>query len=333
MELNLLVSPKFSGVTRAVKYGVRTYCSSRSWAGARQARYLLTFFPRRKTCIEPRPHLGSRTRPLPRKERPIRHANKPVQAHPVSLVYFSMTFSCVELALHTRQQEKNASLFPQAKDACTNNACVMLYYMHSRILRANYRPCCVSRRACRPRPLFPLALTRPLIFPLFQVEENSWVLHQTVLRLSGGGLESSLSIDAVFAPFSPPPAESVLGPVVLSVPPTADRVLENEEGVKGRCVCIFMFTQSVSAAAVYAWEIARAFWTIGGVFFVSVGRDSKSTGVHRLAAPHPLFAIGVGFVRSQPEDDTYVGGWVQVEGVKKMSCLFRSFALPLVFFV
>lgn len=79
------------------------------------------------------------------------------------------------------------------------------------------------------------------------MEENSWVLHQTVLRLSGGGLESPLSIEAVFAPFSPPPAESVLGPVVLSAPPTADRVLENEADVKGRyindillyiCICL-----------------------------------------------------------------------------------------------
>lgn len=69
-----------------------------------------------------------------------------------------------------------------------------------------------------------------------QVEENSWVLHQTVLRLTGGPPESEVSIDAVFAPFSPPPAESVLGPVVLSVPPTADKTLENEGDVKGRCV-------------------------------------------------------------------------------------------------
>ena len=65
------------------------------------------------------------------------------------------------------------------------------------------------------------------------------MLHQTVLRLSGGGLQSSLSIDAVFAPFSPPPAESVLGPVVLSVPPTADKPLENEEDLKGRFVVLF----------------------------------------------------------------------------------------------
>lgn len=62
------------------------------------------------------------------------------------------------------------------------------------------------------------------------------MLHQTVLRLSGGGLDTPLSIDAVFAPFSPAPNESVQGPVVLSVPPTADRGLENDADVQGRCV-------------------------------------------------------------------------------------------------
>lgn len=67
-----------------------------------------------------------------------------------------------------------------------------------------------------------------------KVEESSWVLHQTVLRLTGGPPESELSIDAVFAPFSPPPPESVLGPVVLSVPPKADKTLENEADAKGR---------------------------------------------------------------------------------------------------
>ncbi|CAM9682172.1 unnamed protein product [Ectocarpus sp. 12 AP-2014] len=78
-----------------------------------------------------------------------------------------------------------------------------------------------------------------------QVEENSWVLHQTVLRLIGGGADSELSIEAVFAPFSPPPSEKVLGPVVLSVPPTADKDLENEADVEGsvllmdRGVCTF----------------------------------------------------------------------------------------------
>ncbi|CAN0291603.1 unnamed protein product, partial [Ectocarpus sp. 8 AP-2014] len=69
--------------------------------------------------------------------------------------------------------------------------------------------------------------------PRIQVEENSWVLHQTVLRLTGGGADSELSIEAVFAPFSPPPSKKVLGPVVLSVPPTADKDLENEADVEG----------------------------------------------------------------------------------------------------
>ncbi|CAM9910032.1 unnamed protein product [Scytosiphon promiscuus] len=77
------------------------------------------------------------------------------------------------------------------------------------------------------------------------VEENSWVLHQTVLRLTGGPPGSDLTIDAVFAPFSPPPAASVFGPVVLAMPPTADRDLDNEADVKGsvlmmdRGVCTF----------------------------------------------------------------------------------------------
>lgn len=60
------------------------------------------------------------------------------------------------------------------------------------------------------------------------------MLHQTVLRLTGGPPGSDLTIDAVFAPFSPPPADSVVGPVVLSVPSTADKALENESDVKGR---------------------------------------------------------------------------------------------------
>lgn len=71
-------------------------------------------------------------------------------------------------------------------------------------------------------------------FISMKVEENSWIMHQTVLRLTGGPPESELSIDAVFAPFSPPPPKSILGPAVLSVPPTADKALENEADVKGR---------------------------------------------------------------------------------------------------
>ena len=156
-----------------------------------------------------------------------------------------------------------------------------------------------------PIPSVSTRLDPPLIFPLFQVEENSWVLHQTVLRLSGGGLESSLSIDAVFAPFSPPPAESVLGPVVLSVPPTADRVLENEEDVKGRYVCIFCVTHLCLLQQLRVGSRSCVLdHFIGGAFFVSavgVRKAPVSTGLRR---PHPLFAIGVGFVRSQPEDDT-----------------------------
>ena len=59
------------------------------------------------------------------------------------------------------------------------------------------------------------------------------MLHRTVLRITG---PSELSIDAVFAPFSPPPAQSVFGPVVLAVPSTADQSFDNEPDVRGRCV-------------------------------------------------------------------------------------------------
>lgn len=55
-----------------------------------------------------------------------------------------------------------------------------------------------------------------------------------MLRLKGGPPESELTIDAVFAPFSPPPSDTIFGPVALSAPPTADKTLENEADVKGR---------------------------------------------------------------------------------------------------
>lgn len=136
-----------------------------------------------------------------------------------------------------------------------------------------------------------------------QVEENSWVLHQTVLRLSGGELDSSLSIDAVLAPFSPPPADTVLGPVVLSVPPMADRGLENEADVRGRWVCMVR-------------EIARAMW----------GRVMVGCCVGSVP-PSCCELVFVLFEREQPEADT-VGGCVQV-GVIFYVLSSLSFALSL----
>lgn len=81
----------------------------------------------------------------------------------------------------------------------------------------------------------PPPLPRSVASPHTQVEENSWVLHKTILRLTG---QKEMSIDAVLAPFSPPPAESVLGPVVLAVPSTADTEFENATDIRGRCVLL-----------------------------------------------------------------------------------------------
>lgn len=68
---------------------------------------------------------------------------------------------------------------------------------------------------------------------LLQVDENSWVLHQTVLKVNGVAA-TELTVDAVFAPFSPPPTKPVIGHVVLAVPPAADKMLENDGDIKGR---------------------------------------------------------------------------------------------------
>lgn len=64
-----------------------------------------------------------------------------------------------------------------------------------------------------------------------QVEENSWVLHQTTLRISGS---TDLSIDALFAPFSFRPTSSVSGPLVFADPPTAHDALVKNSDVRGR---------------------------------------------------------------------------------------------------
>lgn len=64
-----------------------------------------------------------------------------------------------------------------------------------------------------------------------QVEENSWVLHQTTLRVSG---PTELSLDALFAPFSFRPGSSVSGPLVFADPPTAHDALVKNSDVRGR---------------------------------------------------------------------------------------------------
>ena len=59
------------------------------------------------------------------------------------------------------------------------------------------------------------------------------MLHQTVLVLRAKG-KADLDVDAVFAPFSPPPSEPLIGPIVLAVPSTAHENFQNMGDIKGR---------------------------------------------------------------------------------------------------
>ncbi|CAM9530370.1 unnamed protein product [Discosporangium mesarthrocarpum] len=93
--------------------------------------------------------------------------------------------------------------------------------------------------------------------PRFTVKENSWVLHQTSLRLEGG-LEKSF--EALFAQFSSPPSQSVVGRLVLADPATGHTDLANASTldrsivVVDRGICTFaskaLRAQAAGAAAV-----------------------------------------------------------------------------------